>query len=350
MDEKQPNEAGSTVGEHSERRQFLKTVVTAAAGLTIAAAGTGAEAAGKDAATSIGGDVQDALVGRLKAFAAAAKGTDAASLRGYFDKSADFRGAGGIARGWDEIAAADQRSAPDASLRQRGAAEVISIKWLAPKVALVDAVFETERGRGWFTEIWDGNGGTFVIRSSRMRAGRTDASFKELSTLTSRTIDGDIPSAVQGTEEAALRARFKEFRAAFNAGDVKGVMALTTPTTDALPVFGFLGGRSQSMPNAGAVETKSEQMLGVVPVTDSMTAGAHSSVDLAERKRAIFLAGEPKVVRFLSPTLAIVDGTAQIGNIPMAHGFAPREMQGVYSVIWTKHNGEWKGEAARPWF
>lgn len=347
MEDKRPDEAGSTAGENPERRQFLKAVVTAAAGLTIAATGTGAEAAGKqDAASSVGADAQNALIERLKAFGNGAKSGDSAGLRGYFDKSADFRGAGGIARGWDQISAADQRATPDATLRQRGAAEVVSIKWLAPKVALVDAVFETERGRGWFTEIWDGGSGTFMIRSLRLRAGRTEASFKELSALKTATVDGES----LGAEDGALRARFKEFRAAFNAGDVKGVMALTTPTTDALPVFSFLGGRTQAMPDAGAVEAKTEAMLGVVPVTDSMAAGARSSVDLAERKRAVFLAGEPKVVRFLSPTLAIVDGTAQIGNIPMAHGFAPREMQGVYSVVWTKHNGEWKGEAARPWF
>ncbi len=358
MEDKRLNEADSTTAENSERRQFLKTVVTAAAGLTIAgaagpaaAAGKGAaEATGQDAAITVGADVQGALIERLEAFGAAAKTGDAASLKSFFDEQADFRGAGGIVRGWDQIAAAERRSSADASLRQRGAAEITAIKWLAPQVALVDSVFETEGGRGWFTEIWDASGGSFVIRTLRVRSGRIDASFQELSALASTTIDGDISATVQSAEDEALRARFKEFRAAFNSGNVKGVMALTTPTTDALPVFSFLGGRTQAMPGASAVEAKAEAMLGVVPVTDSAAAGVRSAAELGQRKQAIFLAGEPKVVRFLSPTLAVVDGTAQIGNIPMAHGFAPREMQGVYSVVWTKYNGEWKGEAARPWF
>jgi len=69
-----------------------------------------------------------------------------------------------------------------------------------------------------------------------------------------------------------------------------------------------------------------------------------------DAQRATVTGGESKRIRFLSPTVAVVDGTEEISSIPRAHGFSPRELRGVYTTVWVKNGEEWEGQAARAWF
>lgn len=354
-----------TGSEANERRQFLKAVVTAVAGVSLAA-GTTLDAAVKGAPATgvVTSQTQAALDEQLAAYLNAAK-TGVAALQSFFAPDADFRGGAGIARGWAAIVADQASTTPETSLTLRGQGEVSSVKWLAADTALVDGVYPLATGRGWFTEVWSLVGGKFQVRSARLRGGASSGSYAAIGRLTPSTV-GSLPSDTQTREEGELRTQFSSFRSAFNGGNVDGVMSLTSGTTDAIPVFSFLQGRAQVMSGSAAVATKSSQMLGVVPVVDVSTSTASptpspSALPTAmpnaalgavadPSKRAVFLSGEAKVIRFLSPTLAIVDGTAEIGNIPLAHGFAPSQMRGVYSNVWSKADGQWKGEAARPWF
>ncbi len=347
--------------DNNERRQFLKAMVTAVAGVSLASAAT-LEADMKDEPVPalVTTATQAALDEQLAAYLAAA--TDGVTaVQSFFAPDADFRGGAGIATGWSAILADQASTTPETSLTRRGQGEVSSIKWLAPDTALVDGVYPLSPGRGWFSEVWSLVDGKFQIRSARLRGGASSGSYAAISRLTPSTT-GSLPIATQKVEETAMRAQFGAFRSAFNGGSVNGVMALTSDTTDAIPVFSFLQGRAQVMAGAAAMQTKSSQMLGVVPVVDASTSTTipspaptalpSAALDAVAdpSKRAVFLSGEAKVIRFLSATLAIVDGTAEIGNIPLAHGFAPSQMRGVYSNIWSKADGTWKGEAARPWF
>jgi ketosteroid isomerase-like protein len=143
-------------------------------------------------------------------------------------------------------------------------------------------------------------------------------------------------------EEKALRQNFKRWRAAFNKGDGKALMAMFTPKCDAIPVFSFLDGRAQILNGRTAVGDKAERMNPGAAVSNPNPNARNAGAALVD--------GEPKVVRFLSPTLAVVDGTAHISGIPNAHGFAPSEMKGVYMDVWRKVGGNWQIESSRAWF
>lgn len=326
------------------RRDFIKTVVSAAAGLTLAAATSGSEthaapAAAKGAVVSAG--TQDSLSYHLDAFRSALQNNDLGTVASYFAPNADYRSTQGIVRGSNDIA-----SGTDDALRMRAAADITAIKWISNETALVDGVFAAGQARGWFTEIWDSSGKDFVIRASRIRVGPSEDAFNALSTLSPSTISDGVPDDVVRKEEAEIRQHFKTFRAAFNGGDPKGVIALVTKTADANPVFSFLDGRAQVMVGEESLEVKAANMTAPYSVDgNTIMAGENR-----KGRGALYLAGEPKILRFMSSTIAIVDGTAVISNIPMAHGFAPKEMKGVYSTIWTKTPTGWLCEAARPWF
>lgn len=350
MDEdKRPHDTSSP-GEHPQsqdsRRDFIKTVVSAAAGLTLAAAAAGSEAhaapaASRSAVVSTGS--QTSLSHHLDVFRSALQNNDLGTVASYFAPNADYRSTQGIVRGSDDIAAGT-----DDALLMRGTADITSIKWISRETALVDGVFAAGTARGWFTEIWDSNGGEdFIIRASRIRVGPSGDAFNALSQLSPSTISDGVPDDVVQREEAEIRGHFKSFRTAFNGGDAKGVTALLTKTADANPVFSFLDGRAQVMNGAVEMQTKAANMTAPFNSGDGT---ASNSAGERKGRGALYLAGEPKVLRFLSPTVAVVDGTAEISNIPLAHGFAPKAMKGVYSTLWTKTDTGWLCEAARPWF
>lgn len=272
---------------------------------------------------------------RLGAFSTALRSNKPESAAAYFAPNADFRSSKGIVRGADKIAAA-----ADETLWLRSSADVLSIKWLSKDMALVDSVAETDKGRGWFTEIWDSSGGKDpVIRAARSRVGTSGDAYKAINALSPETIADEVRPAVAKKEEAELRRRFKTFRTAFNKGDTKTLVDLCSKTVDAIPVFGFLDGRAQIMQGRAAVGSKADRMFGADVSNPNPT-----------RQGASFIGGEPKVLRFLSSTVVVVDGTAEISNIPSAHGYAPKEMKGVYSNVWRKSGGQWRCEGARAWF
>jgi hypothetical protein len=277
-----------------------------------------------------------ALKERLSAFSAALKSDNLMTIGPFFAANADFRVSEGIVRGWDGVA-----PTVAASLGVRAAADVVSIKWLSDGIALVDSAAETSQGRGWCSEVWDKNDAQdYVIKVFRTRVGPVAPTLEGMNRLSPVTVSGDVSDSDQRDGEAALRTNFKAFRTAFNGGSKKGVLALTSHDCDAIVAFSFLNGRAQILNGPGDLEVKASNM------------GASSGVGAATRPpgKASFVAGEAKVIRFVSPNVAVVDGTAQITGIPPAHTFAPREMSGVYTTLWRKNEGTWLCAGARPWF
>ena len=263
------------------------------------------------------------------------KSGDLSRAAQFFDANVDFRSPRGIVRGWEEIS----KTAGE-WLLMRASAETVLAKPLPDNMVLVDSVFETEKGiRNWFTEIWHKTEKDHQIVSFRVRVGTSTASFEGLSKLSPKTVSDAVSIEVQNKEAEALRSNFKNFRAAFNKGDTKGVVALCTHSCDAIPVFSFLQGRSQILQGQGAMGGKGDRMFGQDVINPD-----------PNRQGAAYVGGEPKVLRFLSGHVAVVDGTAEITNIPSAHGFAPRELKGVYSTVWVKTGGNWLAEGARAWF
>ncbi|MDP9106901.1 MAG: nuclear transport factor 2 family protein [Candidatus Eremiobacteraeota bacterium] len=235
-------------------------------------------------------------------------------------------------------------------MKLRASADVMATKWLGHDIALVDSVAETPKGRGWFTEIWHkSDGKSYVVAASRTRVGTAAASYEALDKTSAHTLHDAKGATKNSGDEAALRANFKTFRAAFNSGDSKTLVNLFTESTDAIVAFSFLEGRAQILNGRMAVGKKADRMaFGTEVSNPAPAAAAHGGGGAA--KGAAFVSGEPKVIRFLSSTVAVVDGTAAITNIPVAHGFAPREMKGVYTDVWVKTGGNWQIEGARPWF
>jgi ketosteroid isomerase-like protein len=210
----------------------------------------------------------------------------------------------------------------------------------------------------------------------RARVGAAAGSFNAMTAhATSTLVDETVPAMVREKEEAALRKRFKEFRTAFNNGDSEALAAMWSDNCDAIVAFSFLQGRAQIINGKMAVGSKADRMAAGATVSNPnpmsgpiggiagpMATGAGYMGPAGEagglntgalKKRsggAVIVAGEPKVIRFVSATVAVVDGTAEIGNIPAAHGFTPREMNGVYTDVWRKNQGVWQIEGSRPWF
>jgi ketosteroid isomerase-like protein len=229
----------------------------------------------------------------------------------------------GVVRGWDEISATAEQA-----LRVRASADVVSIKWLSKGVALVDSAAETSEGRGWATEVWEKDrSGEYHIEVFRTRIGPSGPTFEGLSKLSPVTVSGDV------SDEDSLRKNFKTFRAAYNSGDKAGVLSLVTEDCDAIVTFSFLGGRAQVLTGTAALDAKADSMIRT-----------------GTGKGSAFVAGEAKVIRFVSSDVAVVDGTAQITGIPAAHAFAPSEMSGVYTTYWRKSGSDWACAGARPWF
>jgi ketosteroid isomerase-like protein len=275
-----------------------------------------------------------ALSAQLTAFANALRANDLAAATPFFAVNADFRSTGGLVRGRDQIAAGAGQQ-----LIARASGRIISSKWLPGEVALVDGVFESGNERGWFTEIWRQVGQNHVIQTSRIRVGPSAAAFDALNQMNPNVVSDTVPPAIRDAEANALRQQFGAFRAAFNGANLEGVLRLCSPTCNAIPVFSFLQGRAQVFTGRAQIGEKAARMLGQDVINPDPNA-----------QRAAFLAGDAKVINFLSRTLAVVDGTAEIGGIPSAHEFAPRELRGVYTNVWRKSAGTWRCEGARAWF
>ena len=256
----------------------------------------------------------------------------------FFSPDADFLTDQGLVRGH-----ANLRPSHTELLTKRATADVVSTKWLADNAALVDSAFDAADGRGWSTELWmQPEKGEYVIRFQRIRAGMPFA-FDALHALIPATIASEGVDASMQEEEAALRQQFKAFRAAFNNGDRDAMVQVWSEAADALPVFSFLNGRAQALNGRSAIGDK----------TDRMSRGAQASnpdPTLTPVKGAVMVSGEPKAIRFITPTLAVVDGTAEINDIPKGHGLVPSKMKGVYTDVWRKNDGKWQIESSRPWF
>jgi ketosteroid isomerase-like protein len=261
----------------------------------------------------------------------------AAAAPMFFAPNADFLGAKGIVRGADKVQAAVADFA-----KVRGNAEVAHVKQLEKGLYLIDTTRETPDGKAWFTEVWQSApGGKFVIQLTRARSGSPKPAFNALNKTEVSTFTDTMSAGDRQTEERALRQGFKAFRSAFNNGDTEGMAALWTPKCDAIPVFSFIGGRAQVLVGRPAIGAKGDRMQNVA---------SNPAPDRSAVRGAAIVDGEPKSIRFLSATLAAVDGTAQIGNIPAGHGFAPKEMSGVYTDIWRKVGQSWQIESSRAWF
>jgi hypothetical protein len=229
--------------------------------------------------------------------------------------------------------------------KARARAETVGIKLVSKKTAIVDLVFEGDEGRGWISEVWSRDEGrTHSIRAVRSRYASPKRAFEAL-TNTNQNFKSTVLDDNQiAAEKEELQSQFKQFRKAFDEGETEQMMSLWEEDGDAIVAFSFLGGRAQFLKGPVAMGDKAERM--------SLGAMVSNPADRAARRGggAVIVSGEPKNIRFLSKTLAVVDGTAEIGNIPAAHGFTPKQMTGVYTDYWSKSSGEWMLAATRPWF
>jgi|GEM_PF-6243473 len=316
------------------RRNFL--VGAGLAGTAVAAGLAGGTTTAEAQAPTVSPAEEAALKRQLEQFRTALSSGNRASV-GRFLPKADFLSEQGVVRGAEQVSAV-------APLRLRSQADTTSIKWLSGDFALVDNVAEQNDNRSWFTEIWHKTGGEdFAISVSRARIGAPTTAFEALSRAAVSTGGDDVPASVSSAETPELQKQFKAFRAAFNEGNQQAMLALFTPDCDAHVVFSFIQGRAQVLSGHGGVGAKAQRMAASA-VTNPVRART------AQRAGAV-IAGEPKHVRFLSPTLAVVDGTAEISGIPAAHEFSPREMNGVYTDVWSKSaGGSWQIISTRPWF
>jgi hypothetical protein len=197
-------------------------------------------------------------------------------------------------------------------------------------IAIVDSNSEREGANTWVTDVWKRSGSNWLITASRVHAGDTgsaEAAFERLSAARPVVRAEDISRDLAQREEEALRSNFKTFRAAWNRTDSPTMNRFLSGSMDAIATFSFLRGRSQVLEGNMAVSEK-----------------------LARMKGSSIVEGEAKSIRFLSPTMAVVDGTARITGIPRAHGIAETSMTGVYTDVWVKNGGEWAIQASRPWF
>jgi hypothetical protein len=257
----------------------------------------------------------------------------------FVARNADARVGFGIARLRVAV------EAVSSSLFPRNTADITSIKWLSRRrlgiTALVDSVFEAEDGRGWVTEIWVKRRDKYQLAVSRLRVGSVKPAYEALRQTRPRVESDRLRRDIVARESAALKGQFAAFRQAYNSGDHKAVTNLFAEGADAIPVFSFLQGRAQILGNKPAIGEKAERMTSGALVSNP----ARGAVEASQ-----ITGGEPKVVRFLNSRLAVVDGTATIGGIPQAHGYAPKELTGVYTDIWGKVGAEWKMSGSRAWF
>ena len=152
-----------------------------------------------------------------------------------------------------------------------------------------------------------------------------------------------MSDAQAAQEETALRDLMGRLRAAWKSGDANAMDEGLAPGVTAAPSFSFLQNRIQGLAGRQAVR---EKMARLNPEAVARTLGGEVGAGVAQ----LNIEGEAKSIRFLSPTLAIVDGTIQLSGIPRAHGFAPTELRGVYTDYWRKSGNRWRIEATRPWF
>jgi uncharacterized protein (TIGR02246 family) len=290
---------------------------------------------------------------------------DAEGLVRYWAPEADVITQSGFLRGRTQIGAelAQMLKGPAEMraelIRMRGssAGDVLSIRLLASDVAVVDGKIgdsteasvdwpsEVWKKRGdewieeryvddkrkartcWFTEVWKKYDDDWQIVSSRTRMGDPSTIFSKLSLEAPRTTREGISEDMSAREEDVLRDHFALFRKAWKSGDSDALAKLWAPNADAIPSFGFLQNRAQILEGQTSVAAKMARMRG-----------------------SEIVAGEPKSIRFLGPTVAVVDGTVEISGIPRAHGIVLSEMNGLYTDVWKKSGDVWAIEASRPWF
>jgi hypothetical protein len=258
----------------------------------------------------------------------------------FVAKDVDVMSANGFEVG-EDLARAHIKSMSKARTR----AETVGMRFVSKTTAIVDLVFDDDDGRGWISEVWSReNGGAHSIRAIRSRYASPERAFETLSNSDQSFKSDVLRDDALEVEKRAIQKQFKRFRAAFNDGDSEGMVSLWEKDANAIVAFSFLGGRAQFLDGQAAMGDKAERM--------SLGAIVSNPADRAARRSggAVMVSGEPKNIRFLSKTLAVVDGTAEIGNIPAAHGFTPKEMSGVYTDFWSKSSGTWKLTATRPWF
>ncbi len=265
---------------------------------------------------------------------------DADTANKFVSDDVDVVSAEGFAIGEDKV-----KAHISAMSKARSNAETVGIRFLSKKTAIVDLVFDGDDGRGWISEVWSREEGhNHSIRAVRSRYASPERAFAELSNTDQNFKSSTLSDNEVEAESRELRRQFKRFRHAFNEGDTDEMVSLWEDDGNAIVAFSFLNGRAQFLEGQAAMGEKSERM--------ALGAMISNPADRAARRGggAAMVSGEPKNIRFLSKDLAVVDGTAEIGNIPAAHGFTPKEMTGVYTDYWSKRSGEWKLTATRPWF
>ena len=175
-------------------------------------------------------DLTSVLKRRLTDFTGALKPNSVDGISKFFATDADFRSSQGIVRGWDQIAATNIKDL----IELRKTADLLSTTFLktgTSPIAVVDGVFDSGKGKGWFTEVWhDSDGKGMTIRSCRYRVGTPSAAYDALNKLTPTTLQESVTANVAATETKALQQQFKSFRKAFNSGKPTDIVAMFAPT------------------------------------------------------------------------------------------------------------------------
>jgi uncharacterized protein (TIGR02246 family) len=131
----------------------------------------------------------------------------------------------------------------------------------------------------------------------------------------------EMPSA---DDEDAIRGVYRRISEAWGRGDARGVVANFAPEGDLIDPFGRVA-RTQS-----AVE--------------ELLAGNFGGI--FHRSQIVF---NPQSIRFLTPELAVADGTWQVTLPPQPpDDRAPPPIMGLVTSVFRKVNGAWKIEADRP--
>jgi uncharacterized protein (TIGR02246 family) len=125
-------------------------------------------------------------------------------------------------------------------------------------------------------------------------------------------------------DEDAIRGVYQRISEAWGRGDARGLVANFAPEGDLIDPFGRVArGRA-------AVE--------------ALLAGNFAGV--FRGSQIIF---DPQLIRFLTPEVAVADGTWQVTLPPQPpDGRAPPPIMGLLTSVFQKVNGAWKIEADRP--
>jgi uncharacterized protein (TIGR02246 family) len=124
------------------------------------------------------------------------------------------------------------------------------------------------------------------------------------------------------SDEDTLRARTEEYEVAYGKGDGQAIGSLFTEDGDYVAVDGGMTHGRAAIGELWQNRFSSDRK------------GSRASIDVTG-------------IRFLRPDVAIVDGTFAV-EMKSAEGADLPAMNGMYTNVWVKQNGQWMIHCLRP--